>query len=143
MTSEQDEQRTQTAPTPAGKAPLSIKGTEGMVVSFPKCCHPIPGDPILGLISTGRGIVIHLKDCKNLVEFRNHPEKWIDVEWEKDIDAEFAVEIRLEVNNQRGVLATIANAIADQGANIEDIDTTTTGWFRNAVIRSPVTQSWV
>lgn len=105
-------------------APLTIKGTEGMVVSFPKCCHPIPGDPILALLSAGRGIVIHHQSCKNLAEFRKTPEKWVDVEWAKDIDSEFSTEIRLEATNQRGALATIANVIADQGANIEDIKMT-------------------
>jgi RelA/SpoT family (p)ppGpp synthetase len=102
-------------------SPLSIKGTEGMVVTFPKCCHPIPGDPILGLISTGRGIVIHHQSCKNLSLFRNQPEKWVDVEWEKDIEGEFSAEIRLELSNQRGALATIAATIAEQEANIEDV----------------------
>ncbi len=102
--------------------PLLIKGTEGMVVSFPKCCHPIPGDPILGLISSGRGIVVHHRACKNLNEFRKHPEKWVDVEWAKDIDSEFFAEIKLNITNQRGALATIAATLADQGANIEDVE---------------------
>ncbi|SRR5579885_783814 len=101
--------------------PLIIKGTEGMVVSFPKCCLPIPGDPILGYVTAGRGIVIHRQTCKNIAEFRNQPEKWIDVDWADDINRDFPSEIRLIVTNQRGALATIAGAIADQGANIENI----------------------
>ncbi len=101
--------------------PLIIKGTEGMVVSFPKCCLPIPGDPILGYVTAGRGIVIHRQTCKNIAEFRNQPEKWIDVYWADDINRDFPSEIRLIVTNQRGALATIAGAIADQGANIENI----------------------
>ncbi len=101
--------------------PLSIRGTEGMVLTFPKCCHPIPGDEILGYVSAGRGIVIHRKTCKNLAEFRNHPEKWIDVEWEENVEGEYAAEIRIENKNQRGALATIATAIANQGASIEDV----------------------
>ncbi|HTT07693.1 MAG TPA: bifunctional (p)ppGpp synthetase/guanosine-3',5'-bis(diphosphate) 3'-pyrophosphohydrolase [Gammaproteobacteria bacterium] len=101
--------------------PLVIKGTEGMVVSFPKCCLPIPGDEILGYVTAGRGIVIHRQTCKNIAEFRNQPEKWIDVDWADDIGRDFLSEIRLTVTNQRGALATIAGAIADQGANIENI----------------------
>jgi (p)ppGpp synthase/HD superfamily hydrolase len=100
-------------------APLAIKGTEGMVVSFPRCCYPIPGDPIMGYVSAGRGLVIHRQSCKNLAGYRNHPEKWVDIEWGADVAGEFPAAMRLEVDNQRGALATIAAAIAEQDANIE------------------------
>ncbi len=102
--------------------PLSIKGTEGMVVTFPKCCYPIPGDPIQGFVSAGRGIVIHHQSCKNIAEYRNQPDKWINVEWEKDIDRDFLASVRLDVTNQRGVLATLATTIADQEANIVNVE---------------------
>lgn len=102
--------------------PLSIKGTEGLVVNFPKCCYPIPGDPIHGFVTSGRGIVVHRQSCKNIAEYQNHQEKWIHVEWEADIDREFQVMIRLNTSNQRGVLATIAATIADAGANIENVE---------------------
>ena len=101
--------------------PLVIKGTEGTVVQFAKCCRPIPGDPILGLITSGRGIVIHTQNCKNVAEFRKHPEKWIDVQWEDGVEGEFLVDLRTEVKNQRGVLATVAAAVADTQANIDNI----------------------
>ncbi|NNE37243.1 MAG: bifunctional (p)ppGpp synthetase/guanosine-3',5'-bis(diphosphate) 3'-pyrophosphohydrolase, partial [Gammaproteobacteria bacterium] len=68
------------------KHPLIIKGTEGMVVNFPKCCLPIPGDKILGFVTAGRGIVVHDQSCSNVAEYRNHPEKWISVAWENNID---------------------------------------------------------
>jgi len=102
--------------------PLSIKGTEGMVVNFPKCCYPIPGDPIHGFVTSGRGIVVHRQSCKNIAEYQKHQEKWIHVEWEPDIEREFLVTIRLNVSNQRGVLATVAATIADAGANIENVE---------------------
>ncbi len=102
--------------------PFVIKGTEGMVVHFPKCCHPIPGDPIVGFSSAGRGIVIHYRSCKNIAEFRNQPEKWIDVEWEENIEREFATQIRMYATNQRGVLATVAAAISEQEANILNVE---------------------
>ncbi len=101
--------------------PLAIKGTEGMVVSFARCCRPIPGDPIVGFVSTGRGIVIHVENCKNVADFRNRPEKWVDVEWEPEVEGEFPAEIRVEVANRRGVLATVATAIAEAGSNIENV----------------------
>jgi guanosine-3',5'-bis(diphosphate) 3'-pyrophosphohydrolase len=102
--------------------PFVIKGTEGMVVHFPKCCHPIPGDPIVGFSSAGRGIVIHYRSCKNIAEFRNQPEKWIDVEWEENIQRDFATQIRMYATNQRGVLATVAAAISEQEANIINVE---------------------
>jgi len=102
--------------------PFVIKGTEGMVVHFPKCCHPIPGDPIVGFSSAGRGIVIHYRSCKNIAEFRNQPEKWIDVQWEENIERDFATQIRMYATNQRGVLATVAAAISEQEANILNVE---------------------
>ncbi len=102
--------------------PLAIKGTEGAVVTFAKCCRPIPGDPILGFVTSGRGIVIHTEDCKNVAEYRNRPEKWIDVEWEPDIEGEFPIDIKLLVINQRGVLAKVAATLSDMEANIENVN---------------------
>ena len=102
--------------------PLAIRGTEGMVVTFAKCCRPIPGDPILGFVSAGRGIVIHNESCKNVAEFRKFPDKWIDVEWENDVQGEYPVDMRVDVANQRGVLATIAASIADLDANIVNVN---------------------
>jgi (p)ppGpp synthase/HD superfamily hydrolase len=102
--------------------PLAIKGTEGAVINYAKCCRPIPGDPILGFITAGRGIVIHTQDCKNVAEFRNKPEKWIDVKWEENVQGDFPLDISLLVQSSRGVLARIAAAIADMEANIENVN---------------------
>ncbi len=102
--------------------PLAIKGTEGMVVTFGKCCHPIPGDRIVGFVSTGRGIVIHRISCNNLSEHRNQADKWLDVQWDEQVAGESNVEIRVVVANQRGVLATVAASIAETGSNIDNVD---------------------
>ena len=101
--------------------PLAIQGTEGMVVTYAKCCRPIPGDPIVGFVTSGRGIVIHVENCKNLTEYRNLPEKWIDVAWETEVQGDFPVEIRMEVANQRGALATVAATVAEMDANIDNV----------------------
>ena len=101
--------------------PLLIKGSEGMLVTFGKCCHPIPGDPILGFVSTGRGLVIHTQTCRNVAELVNRPEKWVDVDWGSELQDDFPVEVRVDIVNQKGVLATIAAAIADAGANIDNV----------------------
>ena len=101
--------------------PLVIRGTEGMVVHFARCCWPIPGDEIAGFVSKGRGLVIHREACKNLAEVQNKPDKWIDVEWQTDVEGEFPAGIRIDVANQRGVLATVAAEISEKGSNIENI----------------------
>jgi RelA/SpoT family (p)ppGpp synthetase len=106
----------------AGEAtPLVIAGTEGMVVSYGRCCHPVPGDTIFGYLSAGRGLVIHREDCGNLAEFRKQPDKWIPVEWEDELDRTFLVGIRAEVHNRLGVLAAVAANISATETNIEHV----------------------
>jgi len=102
-------------------ASLVIAGTEGMVVSYARCCHPIPGDDVMGYLSSGRGIVVHRNNCGNLSNFRKQPEKWISVSWEKDIDREFNSQIQVETLNKPGVLAEVAATIGDAGSNIEQV----------------------
>jgi (p)ppGpp synthase/HD superfamily hydrolase len=109
------------ADAPRNNHPVFIRGSEGMVVSLGKCCHPIPGDPVLGFVSAGRGVVIHTAACRNIAEYADQPEKWVDVEWEPTIDGDFPVEVRIDTANQKGVLATVAAAISDMGANIENV----------------------
>ncbi len=101
--------------------PLSIRGTEGVVVNYAKCCHPIPGDSIVGIFSAGKGVVIHTVNCKNVKDYKKHPENILELQWEEKPTGDFPVEVRVEVSNQRGVLATIAARIAEQEANIENI----------------------
>lgn len=102
---------------------LTIRGSEGMVMSYAKCCYPIPGDPIVGHISSGRGMVIHTETCNNIAEFRNSPDKIVPVRWDPDVDGEFAVELRVELENERGIIAKLATAITSKEANIERIST--------------------
>jgi len=101
---------------------LAIRGTEGVVVTFARCCRPIPGDPILGFLSAGRGITVHVSDCPNVAKFRKHPEQWIDIHWEPKIDGVFPVNVRVEVKNQRGVLARVAAVIAELDANVDTVN---------------------
>jgi len=103
------------------EASLVIAGTEGMVVSYAKCCYPIPGDPVMGYLSEGRGVVIHRNTCGNLINFRKQPEKWINVSWEKDIDRDFSSQIQVDTANKTGVLAEVAATIADSDSNIEQV----------------------
>jgi GTP pyrophosphokinase/guanosine-3',5'-bis(diphosphate) 3'-pyrophosphohydrolase len=100
---------------------LMIAGTEGMVVSFARCCHPIPGDPIHGYVSSGRGIIIHQRGCKNTSHLRVQNEKWLDVAWSPDVSRDFPVDIMIHVKNQRGVLATIAAVVSESDSNIDNV----------------------
>jgi guanosine-3',5'-bis(diphosphate) 3'-pyrophosphohydrolase len=102
---------------------LAILGSEGMVMSFAKCCHPIPGDPIIGHISSGRGMVIHTESCNNVAEIRDNAEKCVSVRWDPNVEGEFAVEIRVELENERGIIAKLATTITGAEANIEKIST--------------------
>jgi guanosine-3',5'-bis(diphosphate) 3'-pyrophosphohydrolase len=105
-------------------SPLIIKGTEGMVVNLAKCCRPIPGDPIIGFFNPGKGIVVHLSECKNVAELRKKHMNWLDVQWDKQATGEFPVIIRLELMNQVGTLAKVASTISRMRANIENVQIT-------------------
>ncbi len=101
---------------------LAISGTEGMVVSYGRCCHPIPGDQIVAKLSKGRGIVVHREGCKNLAPINERRlDDYIDVHWSEDATGEFICEIKLEIENKSGLLARTATIIADCGADIDNV----------------------
>ncbi len=104
----------------ATNAAITIQGTEGMAVQFAKCCYPIPGDPIIGVLKSGQGLTVHTRDCAALHKGRGG-EQWLDVVWGKKIQRPFDVAIKLVVANQRGVLAKVAAAIAEAESNIENV----------------------
>ncbi|HIJ22227.1 MAG: bifunctional (p)ppGpp synthetase/guanosine-3',5'-bis(diphosphate) 3'-pyrophosphohydrolase [Gammaproteobacteria bacterium] len=103
------------------KRPLMIQGAEGMVVHFAKCCRPIAGDPIIGHISSGKGLVIHRNECNNNASMQSHPEQWVSVEWSDYGGRDLPTEIRVEVANKRGVLAIIASTISEMDSNIDHV----------------------
>jgi RelA/SpoT family (p)ppGpp synthetase len=98
--------------------PLAIAGTEGLLVSYAHCCYPLPNDPILAFMSTGRGIVIHRETCSNVADYRKHPEKWLPVSWQHKPGRLFLSEIRIETVNKMGVLAAVSAAIAGTHTNV-------------------------
>jgi GTP diphosphokinase / guanosine-3',5'-bis(diphosphate) 3'-diphosphatase len=100
---------------------LAIAGTEGMVVTYARCCFPIPNDPIMAYLSSGRGVVIHREGCGNLRNYRKQPDKWLSVTWQPSLDRLFNVEVRIDVTNRMGVLAAIASNIATTETNIEHV----------------------
>ncbi len=104
-----------------GEKPLAIRGTEGLVVSFARCCNPIPGDPIVGYLSSGKGMVIHQENCRNLADSRHNTEKTLHLTWDKDVSGEFTVELRVELEHQRGIIAQLATGITVADASIDKI----------------------
>jgi len=106
---------------------ITLLGTEGMAVQYAKCCRPIPGDPIIGVIKSGQGLIVHTHDCPTLRKGRGSSEEWLDVVWDKGINKLFEVSIKLIVANQRGVLAKVASSIADAESNIENVHFTSEG----------------
>ena len=110
-------------PVNQDESSMAIRGAEGMLMTFAKCCHPIPGDPIVGYISSGRGMIVHRETCNNMTEIRNDPKKYINLRWDPTVGGEFTVELRVELEHQRGIIATLANAITSAEANIEKIGT--------------------
>lgn len=115
------EEHTGTVDSASNKQPLAIDGAEGMLITYARCCSPVPGDSIVGFFSTGKGVVVHLVNCPNTTEFRKQPDRWLDVQWTENPRGEFAVNLRVDVKNQRGVLADVATQIAEQDSNINNV----------------------
>lgn len=101
--------------------PLYIKGTEGLIVTYANCCYPIPGDLIVGHLIEGQGITVHTEQCVKVSQFRKHPLNCINVQWAENIEGEFEVPIEIEVVNERGVLAILANTFAEASADIVNV----------------------
>ena len=101
--------------------PVLIDASDSLLLHYGRCCHPIPGDPILGHISPGKGIVIHLESCRNLKEIRSNPEKCMSLTWSPDVRGEFAVELKVEVTPERGFIAALASRMTEKDATIERI----------------------
>ena len=116
--------------TGASNTDIQIRGTEGLVVSYAKCCYPIPGDPILGHISQEKGVVVHRQKCRSLNHMKKSSDETLDLSWADNVDDTFSASIKVEVENVRGVLAMISAQIAQNDSNIESVtydDTKTTG----------------
>ena len=104
-----------------GSHAILIHGPDGVAIRLGHCRRPIPGDPIVGLIRKGQGLVVHTHDCPAIAKLRSERDSWVDVEWEPAIAGIFEASIRVVVKNVRGVLARIATGIAEAGSNIVNI----------------------
>jgi guanosine-3',5'-bis(diphosphate) 3'-pyrophosphohydrolase len=106
---------------PKAPSAVMIRGTEGIAVQLARCCRPIPGDPIVGIVKKGLGLVVHTRDCPAITRRRGDRGKWIDAQWELESDRPFEVAIRMLAENKRGVLARIAAEIAEAGSDIQNV----------------------
>ena len=100
---------------------ITIKGSDDMAIQLASCCHPIPGDPILGYINKEKGLVIHTHDCQIVNELSLDHDRWVDVEWEPESEKLFNVRLSVLVVNERGMLGKIASVIADTESNIDNV----------------------
>ncbi len=114
-------------PLGGSDAPMPIKGLiPGMAVHFARCCHPLPGDRIVGIVTTGKGVSIHTIDCETLETFADTPERWLDVSWGEGPDSPEAHvgRINLTFQNEPGALGTLSTVIAANGGNITNLKIT-------------------
>jgi guanosine-3',5'-bis(diphosphate) 3'-pyrophosphohydrolase len=114
--------RQSAAARPRSHEKILITGAERGVLSFGNCCHPLPGDEIMGYLSSGKGIVVHRLECPNVPDFRKSPERCLEIGWDANVSGDYKVELRIGVSNRPGVLAQVAAAIADQASNIENVE---------------------
>jgi RelA/SpoT family (p)ppGpp synthetase len=105
------------------ESPIMIDTREGLIINYARCCHPIPGDSILGHLSPGKGLVVHIDICKNLDEIRTNKEKCIPLNWSTKFKGDFAVALKVELASERGIVASLASRISETEAAILKIQT--------------------
>ncbi|HBX06277.1 MAG TPA: hypothetical protein DEG10_09660, partial [Leclercia adecarboxylata] len=110
-------------PSSTSHGHLPIKGADGVLITFAKCCRPIPGDPIIAHVSPGKGLVIHHESCRNIRGYQKEPEKFMAVEWDKETEQEFITEIKVDMFNHQGALANLTAAINTASSNIHSLNT--------------------
>jgi guanosine-3',5'-bis(diphosphate) 3'-pyrophosphohydrolase len=101
---------------------IHISGAGHGLLSFAACCRPLPGDEIMGYLSSGKGVVVHRMECSNLPELQKSPERWVPVDWDREVEGDFRAGLRVEVLNKPGVLAQVAAAIAEAESNIDNVE---------------------
>ena len=102
--------------------PLIIRGSEGLLVTYSKCCYPIPGDSIMGTFTIGHGLAVHTTDCPNITDLQRNPEKCLMVDWDADLQQEFHARLQVKLNHVTGAFADVATAIAENDSNIIHVD---------------------
>ena len=104
-------------PSPSRQGGVRVKGVGDLLVRFGKCCHPIPGDPITGFITRGKGVTVHLKNCQTVLNERETA-RMIEVEWESQVQQTYPISIRIEAYDRTGLLSDITQVVAENKVNI-------------------------
>ncbi|MEO6876914.1 MAG: TGS domain-containing protein, partial [Gemmatimonadaceae bacterium] len=101
---------------------VRIQGVDGLMVRYAQCCQPVPGDPVVGYVTRGRGVSIHRADCPNLLLLAHEPERRLDIDWQEAQGERFVVRLALDGNDRRGLYADIAAAVSSTGTDIKSMD---------------------
>ena len=109
-------------PTEASTSSLAIRGAENLLINYAQCCYPLPGDNIIGVFAADRGMVVHRDGCSNTKRYRKHIDRWLHLDWGTKPTQIFKSKLSIVVNNTPGVLAQIAQLIAEQDSNITKIE---------------------
>lgn len=121
LIAESKAQHNEPNPGDQSRSALTIEGTERLLITYANCCHPIPGDKIIGTTTSGRGLVVHLASCKNSKIIMRHPDNYFHLNWSEITRGHFQVQITVEAENEPGVLANISNIIAEHNSNINNV----------------------
>jgi GTP diphosphokinase / guanosine-3',5'-bis(diphosphate) 3'-diphosphatase len=105
-----------------GTKGVRIQGVDGLMVRYAQCCQPVPGDPVTGYVTRGRGVSIHRADCPNLLFLTHEPERRLEIDWQEADGERFLVRLALEGNDRRGLYADVAAAAGDTGTNIRSME---------------------
>jgi GTP pyrophosphokinase len=109
-----------------GTKGVRIQGADGLMVRYAQCCQPVPGDPVVGYVTRGRGVSIHRADCPNLLMLAHEPERRLDIDWQEQQGERFVVRLALEGNDRRGLYADVAAAVSSTGTDIRSMELRTT-----------------
>jgi len=105
-----------------GSKGIRIQGVDGLMVRYAQCCQPVPGDPVVGYVTRGRGVSIHRADCPNLLILAHEPERRLEIDWQEAQGERFVVRLALEGNDRRGLYADVAQAVSSTGTDIKSMD---------------------
>jgi GTP diphosphokinase / guanosine-3',5'-bis(diphosphate) 3'-diphosphatase len=105
-----------------GTKGVRIQGVDGLMVRYAQCCQPVPGDPVTGYVTRGRGVSIHRADCPNLLFLAHEPERRLEIDWQEAEGERFTVRLALEGNDRRGLYADVAAAVSESGTNIRSME---------------------
>jgi GTP pyrophosphokinase len=101
---------------------VRIQGVDGLMVRYAQCCQPVPGDPVVGYVTRGRGVSIHRADCPNLLMLGHEPERRLDIDWQEMQGERFVVRLTLEGTDRRGLYADVAAAVSATGTDIRSME---------------------